>query len=122
MTRVNSYPDKRRDSAYNMNLSPNNARRLREFIYNGSNLYLERKQKIFEQGGEIVLSTSEMSQFFTDYDNARNEIMSLGIQTQREWHKYWKKYKRPIHVPSNPSKTYNNKGWISWGHWLGKEV
>lgn len=48
------------------------------------------------------------------------EIEKLGIDTERKW-QYAKKYNynRPNGVPYNPSLTYREKGWISWGHWLG---
>lgn len=27
---------------------------------------------------------------------------------------------RPNNIPANPSQVYKDKGWTSWGDWLGK--
>jgi len=38
-----------------------------------------------------------------------------------EWREYCKSGKKPINIPASPDKTYKNKGWISWGDFLGKK-
>ena len=43
-----------------------------------------------------------------------------GINTEAKWLRAKKyHYDRPYNVPHSPHIIYKNKGWISWGHWLG---
>ena len=65
---------------------------------------------------------------FLPYKKARAFVRSLGLKSKAEWRKFRKgeltgKGKRPQIIPSNPDVTYRDKGWVSWGEWLGtKEV
>jgi len=114
--------DKRRESAYMLVLQSNDSRRLREYIYQYGGICLTRKKLVFESMGEIKLSSRDIAKSFLPYDEARSLIVDFKIKTQREWHKYWKKHKRPNTIPANPSCSYKDKGWIGWKHWLGQEV
>ena len=55
------------------------------------------------------------------FDEAREFARSLKLRSKGEWEQYCKSGERPNDIPSNPSKTYKNNGWISWGDWLGNE-
>ena len=44
---------------------------------------------------------------------------SLGLQRETPWHEWSKSGSRPADIPSHPEQTYAQKGWKSWGHWLG---
>lgn len=48
------------------------------------------------------------------------ELPAYSIDTERKW-QYQNEYgyKRPSNIPYSPNIAYKNKGWISWGHWLG---
>lgn len=113
--------DKRRESAYGIILQPNDSRRLRKYLYQYGGIYLKRKKLVFESMGKIRPSSKDIAKNFLPYDEARSLIVNLGIKTQREWHKYCKKQKRPNTVPSNPYQSYKNNGWVGWKHWLGQE-
>lgn len=63
---------------------------------------------------------NEFNEGFVSFEEARGEVILLGLSTQRGWNLYCKENKKPKYIPSNPSKTYKGSGWISWGHWLGK--
>jgi len=56
-----------------------------------------------------------------NFKEARAYVRTLGIKSQREWNEFCKSGKKPDNIPSTPSKTYKNKGWVSWGDWLGNE-
>ena len=43
----------------------------------------------------------------------------LGVKSMREWKQLCKSGKLSDLLPADPSKKYKDKGWISWGHWLG---
>jgi hypothetical protein len=48
----------------------------------------------------------------------------LKLKSSAEWRSYCKgqirgKPKKPEDISTNPNRTYQNKGWVSWGHWLG---
>ena len=59
------------------------------------------------------------------FEDAREFARSLGLRSMAEWMKYSKGEienlgKRPQEIPAAPHLAYKNKGWISWGDWLGK--
>jgi len=56
---------------------------------------------------------------FISYTDARKIVRKLDFKSSEEWNNYCKSGKRPKNIPSNPSKTYKNKGWISWSDFLG---
>jgi hypothetical protein len=47
------------------------------------------------------------------------EAEKYGINNQKKWFEYMKSEKRLNCIPYEPHKVYRNKGWISFGHWLG---
>jgi len=58
------------------------------------------------------------------FEEAREFVRKLGLKTQPEWRDYSKNLiktlpSRPSDIPSNPNRTYNNSGWVSFGDWLG---
>ena len=55
---------------------------------------------------------------FLPYKDACKFARKLGLESQSEWHKYFKD-RKPQGIPSNPQRTYRNKGWKSWPDWLG---
>ncbi len=56
---------------------------------------------------------------FMEFKDARLFARNLGLKSNTEWGLWAKTEKRPLSIPSNPQKAYANKGWISWGDWLG---
>jgi hypothetical protein len=45
--------------------------------------------------------------------------MQLGLKNQKDWFEYCRSGKKPKNIPSNPQRTYKNRGWTSWSDWLG---
>ena len=46
-------------------------------------------------------------------------VRKFKLKSHREWRAWSKSGKRPTNIPSLPSKTYRDDGWISWPDWLG---
>jgi len=56
---------------------------------------------------------------FLEFEEAREFIQSLHLQSVKDWREFLKSEKNPGNLPSNPEGIYKNKGWISWGDFLG---
>lgn len=52
------------------------------------------------------------------YEQAKQIILPLKIKSAKEWFEYTKNNKLD-RIPIAPNLVYKNKGWISWGEWLG---
>ncbi|MBU3713770.1 MAG: hypothetical protein FGM46_02340 [Ferruginibacter sp.] len=57
---------------------------------------------------------------FVSYIVAREYARKLKINTTG-WRELVASGKKPKEIPSNPDKTYKNKGWKGWADFLGKE-
>lgn len=64
-------------------------------------------------------NVAPMKRVFCSFEDARIFIHKLKIKNQKEWNKYLQSKAKPEDIPSTPSRTYKDKGWISWGDWLG---
>jgi Integrase repeat unit len=49
---------------------------------------------------------------------AREYVHKLSLKNQSEWNEYCKSGKRPVFIPSVPSRLYKEH-WKGWGDWLG---
>jgi hypothetical protein len=93
----------------------NNSIRLRNFMYQNKSIKLLRKYSLLCTAGEIT----QIKSGFLTYNEAKKIIHTLGLRSKTEWENYWKKNKRLINLPSTPSRTYKDNGWVSWQEWLG---
>ena len=59
-----------------------------------------------------------MKSNFLSYEEAREYVRSLNLKNNREWREWSKSGMRPSNIPSNPDKTYQNKGWLGWDDFL----
>lgn len=55
---------------------------------------------------------------YRDFQSAREFVRGLGLKSNKEWRIYSKE-KRPLNIPANPDKAYEDLGWQGWGDWLG---
>jgi hypothetical protein len=60
-----------------------------------------------------------MKKEYRRFDEVRKFTHTLNLKGQKEWFEYCKSGNKPDDIPSLPSRTYKNKGWISWGDFLG---
>ena len=49
----------------------------------------------------------------------RENLYVLEFKNQEEWKAFVRSGQKPNDVPAAPHKVYKNKGWISWGGYLG---
>ncbi len=59
------------------------------------------------------------SRDFLTFQKARKFVHGLNLKSSKEWRYYCLSGKKPENIPANPSYTYVNKGWLSFGDWLG---
>ncbi|MDA0939335.1 MAG: helicase-related protein, partial [Proteobacteria bacterium] len=52
------------------------------------------------------------------FEGAREYVRKLNLKSVKEWEKF-NKNELPNNIPSSPRYAYKDKGWISWGDWLG---
>jgi hypothetical protein len=55
---------------------------------------------------------------YLDFEPGREKACSLGLKSIEEYTKYVRSAKPPG-LPTYPDSFYRDKGWISWGDWLG---
>ncbi len=56
---------------------------------------------------------------YRSFAKARNYVHTLELKNQKSWFEFSKSNKKPEDVPIVPNQVYKDKGWISWGDWLG---
>jgi superfamily II DNA or RNA helicase len=56
---------------------------------------------------------------YLDFESARKIVQSLKLKSIKFWKEYCNSGEKPLSIPNLPDKVYKNKGWISWGDWLG---
>ncbi len=82
----------------------------------------ERKYKKDWISWGDFLGTGNISnryKIFCSFVEAKKFAQSLGLKGQKEWESYCKLGNIPNHISPKPSHVYKNKGWISWGDFLG---
>jgi len=56
------------------------------------------------------------------FEEARSFAHVLRLKSQTEWQHWCKNGDKPDYIPANPRETYRNKGWVSFGDWLGTDT
>jgi superfamily II DNA or RNA helicase len=56
---------------------------------------------------------------YRPFIDAREYVHSLHLSDADEYREYFSSGKIPDDIPSSPHENYKDKGWISWGDWLG---
>ena len=56
---------------------------------------------------------------FLPFEEARTKVHLLKLVTVKNWRDHTKKSSFPKDIPTNPETSYKDKGWTSWGNWLG---
>ena len=56
-----------------------------------------------------------------DFEKSREFARSLKLNSNKAWRIYCKREDFPNSIPTNPDKTYRDKGWINWADWLGSD-
>ncbi|MCY3973661.1 MAG: hypothetical protein OXF52_05635, partial [Candidatus Dadabacteria bacterium] len=69
--------------------------------------------------GDYLGTGNVRSKEFRSFEEAREYVRSLKIKSWSQWFKYIKTSDFPKDIPTNPNSRYRDKGWVSWGDWLG---
>ncbi len=56
---------------------------------------------------------------YRSFEEARDYARSLNLKSVTEWRKHTKTSEFPSDIPVAPNGTYEGKGWVSMGDWLG---
>jgi len=65
------------------------------------------------------LGTRNRKGGYCQFQEARAFVRNLGLQSLTDWNSWVKSDARPPDIPIAPNAHYKNKGWVSWGDWLG---
>ena len=74
--------------------------------------------------GTGIIATQVRS--YLSFKDARTFTHSLNLKRTADWVRYCKgeilgRPPKPENIPSDPARTYADKGWVSWPDWLGKD-
>jgi len=56
---------------------------------------------------------------YLDFETAKKIVQKNKLKSVSDWKKYCKSNTKPINIPVNPDIHYKDKGWSSFGDWLG---
>ena len=86
-----------------------------------SNVDATYKNKGWVSWGDF-LGTGNVAPFnmkFRSFAEAREFVCNLQLKNLAERNEYCASGNKPSDIPANPHGVYKNKGWVSWGHWIG---
>jgi hypothetical protein len=112
--------DDARNFARNLNLKPYD--KWKKYCKSGNkpNNIPSSPDKVYKNKGWIDFGDwLGYKKDFLSFEEARTFVRNLNLKSQKEWIEYCKLGNMLDNIPSNPQHTYKNKGWISWGDWLG---
>ena len=53
------------------------------------------------------------------FQESKKFVQSLGLKSEKEYHKYCKTKDKPENLPKSPDNVYKNSGWKSWADFFG---
>ena len=56
---------------------------------------------------------------YMNFMEARNYVRNLKLEGLSHWRQFCQTKDLPIRIPLHPHIIYRDKGWLSWGDWLG---
>jgi hypothetical protein len=63
-----------------------------------------------------------MKKKFRSFEEAKTFVQSLNLNSKKEWDVYCRDGRRPIDIPSSAHNIYKDKGWESWGNFIGSNT
>ena len=75
---------------------------------------------LYEKKGWVSMSDWLGYYRYMSFEEAREFVHKLNINSQIEWLIYCKTEKLPANMPATPAYVYKDKGWIGIGDWIGK--
>lgn len=101
---------------YILSFSPNNLRKLRDFMYSTpSDLKMLRKYKMFVASGDYKICSRDIE--YMDFESAKKIIIDKKFNSLHDYRRWIRGDGRDNSLPSNPSSVY--KEWNGWKDFLG---
>jgi len=95
----------------------------KDIPYNPASTYLRKGWKSWGDFlGTGNISSIAKSQSWKPFKDTRKYARSLGLSGNNEWRKIIKSGNLLSDIPTKPDEVYRNKGWKSWGDWLGTGI
>jgi len=70
--------------------------------------------------GDWLDTPRRRNRIYRSFKEAKTFVHTLNLKSRSEWQSYCRNGDKPEDIPAaDPSRFYKNKGWISWGDWLG---
>ena len=102
------------------NFNINKSKKSKTKIINFTTNFLKKIEiNKFEKSIHIKLWKNIRNLNFKPYKYAKNYALSLNFSNIDEWKEHTKNENFPLDIPVNPNQTYKDKGWISYGDFLG---
>ena len=81
-------------------------------------------KKYWKGWGDFLGSSNESMRMkkFLPFVDAKKIVLGLKIKSTIEWKVFCKSKNKPNDIPNAPDQIYKNKGWISWGDFLGNNI
>ena len=80
-------------------------------------VYADKWQGMGDWLGTNRIATQRRT--YWNFEAARTFVQSLNLQSVASWKKFTKDSAFPKELPTNPPMAYKDKGWKTWGDWLG---
>jgi hypothetical protein len=102
---------------YRLSFSPNNLRKLRDFMYSDreDELRLIRKYEKFIDAGEYKPGPGDIN--YMPFEDAKNLMSSKNFRSIHDYHKWIKSSDCQVILPASPNVVY--KEWNGWSDFLG---
>jgi hypothetical protein len=85
--------------------------------YDAKKIYGKKWKSMGDWLGTGFIATYKIK--YRSFEEARKFSQQLHLNDNKMWSKFCKSGNKPNDMPSAPEHQYKNKGWISWGDFLG---
>ena len=76
----------------------------------------------WEGWADFLGTSGQVDYNYLPYKTANEKIKKLNLKNNKDWKAYCDSGDKPVNIPKTPNQVYKNKGWMSWGEWLGTGV
>ena len=80
------------------------------------------KYKGWNGWADFLGTSGKVDYNYLPYKKANEKIKKLNLKNNKDWKAYCDSGDKPVNIPKTPDQVYKNKGWKSWGEWLGTGV
>ena len=67
-----------------------------------------------------IINNSEKNKNFYNYEQAKKYMLTQNLSNEKDFRKW--RVNKPDFIPSNPNRTYRNRGWVSFSDFLKNEI